>query len=91
MKPLVAFQVHHETSIQAFRLTPEKIIVAAQTVVAHSLQCQHCQQSDGEACTQHLQEFEIGGLWNADFNPSSKLMLTASHDRKLRLWDVETG
>ncbi|EPE24832.1 WD40 repeat-like protein [Glarea lozoyensis ATCC 20868] len=89
MKPLINFQVHHETSIQRFRLTQEKIIVAAQTAIAHNLQCQHCQ--DNEVCTQHLREFEIGGLWNADFNPSSKLMLTANHDRKLCLWDVETG
>ena len=91
MKSSITYQLESLTSIFGFSLTEKYIVSAAQTCIVHSLQCQKCQLDKGQVCSNHHAMFDIGKIWDAQIQPTSNLMLTAGHNLKMGLWDLENG
>lgn len=84
--------VNPRTRIRELYITDKYAVAPGSHTVVHSLACLQCQQTRaGDACPNNHAVIETGLIWDSACHLTSNLMLTASSEGKIGLWDLETG
>ncbi|KAL8363324.1 hypothetical protein RB601_009209 [Gaeumannomyces tritici] len=84
--------VDSRTRIRELYITDKYVVAPGSHTVVHSFACLQCQQTPaGEACPNNHAVIKTGPIWDSACHPTSNLMLTASFEGKIVLWDLTTG